>query len=136
AHAPHPAPDVPAKFSEQRRALFRAPEYRKATVLALPPEALGATIEVAPAEVKEYYDKNIARFSVPEKRQLQQIIFQDKDEAHKAAQRIAASLSFDDLAQEEKPRDKDIDLGPLTKSEIAVEKEAEAWIWLPVQPQG
>src|SRR5262249_54649273 len=78
---PPPPPGVLPKYCEQRKALSGAREYRKAPGRALPPEALGATIEVAPAEVKEYYDKNIARFSVPEKRQLQQIIFQDKDEA-------------------------------------------------------
>jgi len=127
-----PTPEMLAKFFEQRKVLFRAPEYRKATVLALTPEAVAATIEIAPAEVKEFYDKNIARFSVPEKRQLQQIIFQDKAEAHKAAERMAAGLSFDDLAKEKKLSDKDIDLGLLTKGQIADQKVAEAAFSLPV----
>jgi peptidyl-prolyl cis-trans isomerase D len=123
---PPAAPDVLAKYFEQRKVLFRAPEYRKATVLALTPDAIAATIEIAPAEVKELYDKNIARFSVPEKRQLQQIIFQDKDEAHKAADRLAGGLSFDDLAKERKLGDKDIDLGLLAKNQIADQKVADA----------
>src|SRR5690242_9045763 len=62
---PAPSPDELAKYFEQRKILFRAPEYRKATVLALTPTAIAATIEISPAEVKEFYDKNIARFSVP-----------------------------------------------------------------------
>ena len=123
---PSPAPDVLAKYFEQRKVLFRAPEYRKAILLALTPEAIAATIEIAPAEVKEFYDKNVARFSVPEKRQLQQIIFQDKDEAHKAADRLAGGLSFDDLAKERKLGDKDMDIGLLSKSQIADQKVAEA----------
>jgi peptidyl-prolyl cis-trans isomerase D len=129
---PPPAPDVLAKYFEQRKALFRAPEYRKATVLALTPDAIAATIEIAPAEVQEFYDKNVARFSVPEKRQIQQIIFQDKDEAHKAADRLAGGLSFDDLAKERKLSDKDIDLGLLTKGQIADQKVAEAAFSLPL----
>lgn len=127
-----PAPDVLAKYFEQRKVLFRAPEYRKATVLALTPDAIAATIEIAPAEVKEFYDKNIARFSVAEKRQIQQIIFQDKDEAHKAADRLAGGLAFDDLAKERKLGDKDVDLGLLAKNQIADQKVAEAAFSLPV----
>src|SRR5207344_1362036 len=90
-----------------------------------------ATIEIAPAEVKEFYDKNIARFSVAEKRQLQQIIFQDKDEAHKAADRMAGGLTFDDLVKEKKLGDKDIDLGLLSKNQIPDQKVAEAAFTLP-----
>jgi peptidyl-prolyl cis-trans isomerase D len=128
---PPPAPDVLDKYFEQRKVLFRAPEYRKATVLSLTPDAIAATIEIAPAEVKEVYDKNIARFSVPEKRQLQQIIFQDRDEAHKAADRLAGGLSFDDLAKERKLGDKDVDIGLLAKNQIADQKVAEAAFALP-----
>jgi peptidyl-prolyl cis-trans isomerase D len=123
---PPPAPDVLAKYFEQRKVLFRAPEYRKATVLALTPDVIAATIEIAPAEVKEFYDKNVARFSVPEKRQVQQILFQDKDEAHKAADRLATGLSFDDLAKERKLSEKDIDLGLVPKAAIADQKVADA----------
>src|SRR5262249_44361221 len=85
---PPPAPDVLAKYFEQHKLLFPAPESRKAPVLAPTPDAIASTIEIAPAEVKDFYDKNIARFSVPEKRQVQQILFQDKEEAHKAAERL------------------------------------------------
>ena len=123
---PPPAPDVLAKYFEQRKVMFSAPEYRKATVLALTPDVVGATIEIAPAEVKKFYDDNIARFSVPEKRQIQQIIFQDKDEAHKAADRLAGGLSFDDLAKERKLSEKDLDIGLLTKAQIADQKVADA----------
>ena len=123
---PPPAPDVLAKYFEQRKTLFSAPEYRKATVLALTPEVVGATIEIAPSEVKEFYDKNVARFSVPEKRQLQQILFQDKDEAHKAADRLAGGLSFDDLAKERKLSEQELDIGLLAKNMIPDQKVAEA----------
>ena len=134
---PPPAPDVLAKYYEERKVLFRAPEYRKATVLALTPDVIAATIEIAPTEVKEFYDKNISRFSVPEKRQIQQILFQDKDEAHKAADRLAGGLSFDDLAKERKLDEKDLDIGLMQKAAIADQKVADAAFALPVgQPSG
>jgi len=123
---PAPSPDELAKYFERRKVLFRAPEYRKAIVLALTPAAIAATTEIAPAEVKEFYDKNITRFSVAEKRQLQQMLFQDKDEARKAAEQLAGGLSFDDLAKEKKLTDKDMDIGLLAKNQIADQKVAEA----------
>jgi peptidyl-prolyl cis-trans isomerase D len=123
---PPPTPDVLAKYFEERKVLFRAPEYRKATILALTPDAISATIEIAPADIQAAYDKNIARFSVPERRQVEQILFQDKDEAHKAAERVASGLSFDDLAKERKLSEKDLDLGLIPKTALADQKVADA----------
>jgi peptidyl-prolyl cis-trans isomerase D len=121
-----PAPDVLAKYFEERKVLFRAPEYRKATILAVTPDDVARTIEVSADDVKTYYDKNVERFSTPEKRQIQQIVFDNKDEAHKAAERIAGGLSFDDLAKELKRSEKDIDLGLIAKTDLADRKVADA----------
>lgn len=123
---PAPAPDVLAKYFDERKVLFRAPEYRKATVLAVTPEQVASTIEIAAPEVKDFYDKNITRFSVPERRQVQQILFPDKEDAHKAADRIAAGLSFDDLAKERNISAKDLDLGLIPKIGLADRKVADA----------
>src|SRR5262249_25149206 len=49
---PPPSAEVLAKYYETRKVLFRAPEYRKATVLALIPETMAASIEVPAADVK------------------------------------------------------------------------------------
>ncbi len=123
---PPPAPDVLAKFFDERKVLFRAPEYRKATILALTPEEVARTIEIAAPDIKTFYDKNMDRFSTPEKRQIQQMLFNDKDEAHKAAERLAAGLSFDDLAKERKLSESDLDLGLMPKSALADRKVADA----------
>jgi peptidyl-prolyl cis-trans isomerase D len=123
---PPPAPDLLAKYFEQRKVLFRAPEYRKATILTLTPEDVGRTIEISAADVKTFYDTNIGRFSVPEKRQVQQILFDNKDDAHQAADRITAGLSFDDLAKELKRSEKDLDLGLVAKSDLVDRKIADA----------
>jgi peptidyl-prolyl cis-trans isomerase D len=123
---PSPAPDVLAKYFDERKVLFRAPEYRKATILSVTPEEVARTIEIAAADVKAFYDKNMDRFSTPEKRQIQQMLFNDKDEAHKAADRLAAGLSFDDLAKERKLSESDLDLGLIPKTALADRKVADA----------
>ena len=128
---PPPAPDVLAKYFEERKVLFRAPEYRKATVLALLPDEVAHTVEVSAADVKAFYEANADRFSKPEKRQVQQILFADKDEAHKAADRLKGGLSFDDLAKERNVSGKDFDLGLVTKSSIADRKVADVAFSLP-----
>ena len=121
---PPPAPDVLAKYFDEHKVLFRAPEYRKATILALIPEEVARTIEISTDDAKAFYDKNVARFSVPEKRQLAQILFTDKEAAHKVADRLAGGLTWDDLAKE--PEHKPIELGLIQKTAIADAKVADA----------
>jgi len=126
-----PAPDVLAKYFEDRKVLFRAPEYRKATLLALLPDDIARGIEISAEEIKSFYEKNAGRFSTPEKRQIQQIVIQNKDEARQAGERLAGGLSFDDLAKERKLSEQDLDLGLLTKAEIGDRKVADAAFLLP-----
>jgi peptidyl-prolyl cis-trans isomerase D len=123
---PPPAPDVLAKYFEERKALFRAPEYRKATILALTPDTIAPSIEIAEADVKAAYDRNPNMFGTPEKRDVQQILFFNKDEAHKAAERLKAGTSFDDLVKDPQIKDKFKDLGLITKFQIPDEKVANA----------
>lgn len=121
---PAPTPEVLGKYFDEHKVLFRAPEYRKATILSLVPNEVAGTIEVSDADAKDFYDKNAARFAVPEKRQVQQILFTDKDEAHKAAERLKSGLSWDDLAKE--PNHNPVDLGLVPKAGIADAKVADA----------
>jgi peptidyl-prolyl cis-trans isomerase D len=123
---PAPSADELAKYFEARKILFRAPEYRKATILALLPDEIARNVEVSAEDVKTFYERNLSRFSTPEKREIQQIIFPNKEDAHKAAERMAAGLSFDDLAKERGISQKDLDLGLLAKSDLADRAVADA----------
>jgi peptidyl-prolyl cis-trans isomerase D len=123
---PPPSEDVLTKYFDDHKVLFRAPEFRKATILSIQPEDIARGIEVSADDIKTYYERNAARFSTPEKRQIQQIVFPNRDEAHKAAERLAGGLSFDDLAKERGLSPKDIDLGLVAKSDLADRKVADA----------
>jgi peptidyl-prolyl cis-trans isomerase D len=123
---PPPSPEVLAKYFEERKVLFRAPEFRKATVLAITPDTVAPAIQIADADVKAAYDLNPNLFGSPEKRDVQQIVFFDKDEAHKAAERLAAGTSFDDLIKDPAIKDRFKDLGLVAKLQLPDEKVAEA----------
>src|SRR3979411_3294605 len=62
------------------------------------PEEGARTIEIGAPDIKAFYDKNMDRFSTPEKRQVQQMLFNDKDEAHKAAERLGGGPFLSSLS--------------------------------------
>ncbi len=113
-----PTPEQLAEFFEQRKFLFRAPEYRKIVVLTLSPQELARSIEVSEADVQRAYEERRARYTVPEKRQVQQIVFPNAEEAGAARDRLAGGASFEALAAERNLADKDIDLGLVAKADM------------------
>ena len=123
---PAPAPDVLAKYFEDRKALFRAPEYRKVAVLVLTPDEIAKTIEVSDADAKREYDDHLARYSTPERRDVQQIAFPNEDDARKAAEKIAGGQWFEAIAIERGLKPADNNLGLVAKTGIADPAIAEA----------
>ena len=123
---PPPAEDVLAKFFEERKILFRAPEYRKLVVVSLIPSEQARWLEVSDADVKRAYDERRARYVTPERRHLEQIDFPNAEAAAAAAERIAKGTSFVEIAKELGKTEKDIDLGTVTKAGIIDRAVADA----------
>lgn len=123
---PEPSPEALAKFYEERKALFRAPEYRKIVVLPLLPADLAIWLEISDAELQKVYEERRSRYVTPEARTLQQIRFDDPKEAEAAAERIRNGATFLEIATERKLTEKDIDLGSLTKDSIVDKAVADA----------
>lgn len=113
---PPPAPEVLNKYYEEHKVLFRAPEYRKIAVLVLTPAELQSTIEVSDADVKAAYERLQSRYITPERRQIQQIMFQTADEAKAASERLKQGLTYDRLIAEPGIKERYTDLGLLTKA--------------------
>jgi peptidyl-prolyl cis-trans isomerase D len=124
-------PEVLQKYFDERKALFRAPEYRKVVLLSVSPADVAATIEVSDADARRYYDDHRDRFGTPEKRRIQQIVFSNAEEAKSAAESLAKGQSFEALAAERGKKDTDIDLGLVTKSELVDRAVADAAFALP-----
>ncbi len=123
---PAPTPEVLAKYYEERKVLFRAPEYRKLTLLVLTPAELLATIEVPDTDVKRGYEDRQSRYVTPERRHVQQIMFQNAEEARAASNRISKGQSFAALAAMDGIKDKYTDLGTVARTAIIDPKIADA----------
>ena len=119
------AGDIPAPSSEtlqayynDRKSSWRAPEYRAIDTLLVSPASLAKPSEVSDEDAKAAYEKEKdARFTSPEKRKLQQIVFPTEAEAAEAEAKIKAGASFDDIAKARNLTATDMDLGEVTKAD-------------------
>src|SRR5476649_494002 len=111
-------PELLAKYFDDRKVLFRAPEYRKITLLALTPASLAKPDTVPDADAKNYYEQHKASYGTPERRELQQIVLPSIEEAAASRERLAKGLKFADLAKERGLKDSDIDVGMVAKPDV------------------
>ena len=123
---PAPTPEVLAKYFDERKTLFRAPEYRKLVLLTLSSADLGKWNAVSDADAKKVYDDHHDRYVTPEKRHVLQIVFPKPEEAKAASDKIAAGTAFSAIAAERKLKEQDIDLGLVTKGGIIDKAVADA----------
>jgi peptidyl-prolyl cis-trans isomerase D len=121
-----PTPEVLAKYFEDRKILFRAPEYRKLVVVTLIPSEQAHTIEISDADLKRAYEERRSRFVTAERREIRQILFPSAEEASAAADRIAKGETFDQLAADPAIKDRYTDLGMMTKAALIDRPIADA----------
>jgi peptidyl-prolyl cis-trans isomerase D len=123
---PAPTPELLSKFFEERKVLFRAPEYRKITLLSMSPADLAKPDAVSDADAKTYYEQHKASYGTPERRELHQIVFPNPEEAAAAHERIVKGASLADLAKERGLKDSDTDVGVVTKADVIDPAVADA----------
>ena len=123
---PPPTDEQLSKYFDERKILFRAPEYRKVDVVTLTPADLAKWMEISDADIKAAYDKQQTQFTTPERRHIQQIVFPTMADAQTAADRIKSGTSFAAIAAERGLKEQDTDLGMVTKSSIVDPAEADA----------
>jgi peptidyl-prolyl cis-trans isomerase D len=123
---PAPSQEVLTKYFDERKILFRAPEYRKIDLLVLSPTDTSRWTEVSDADARKAYDDGHARYVTPERRELQQIAFPNIEDAKAAAQKIAGGATFEQIAQERGVKDADLNLGLVTKAGLLDSAVADA----------
>jgi peptidyl-prolyl cis-trans isomerase D len=127
-----PTPEQIAAYFEEKKAQFRAPEYRSVVMLSVTPADIAKAADVSDADAKQYYEANKGRFGTAEKRQVEQIPFPNAEEAAVAAERLQKSeITFAALATERGLTEKDIDLGLVTRAGLVDRPVAEAAFALP-----
>jgi len=123
---PQPTPEELDKYFEARRILFRAPETRKIVVVQALPSELAKWTEVSDADVKAAFDDHRSRYMTPERRQVEQIVFPNLQDAEAADARLKGGLAFAALAAERGLKQQDIDLGLVAKSALIDPAVADA----------
>jgi peptidyl-prolyl cis-trans isomerase D len=113
-----PSPEALAAYFDDHKTQFRAPEYRKISFVAITPEEIGKWSEVSDEDARKLFEQRRDKLGVPEKREVQQMVFPNAEEALAARGRITSGMSFDDLAKERNLNPSDVDLGIITKSAI------------------
>jgi peptidyl-prolyl cis-trans isomerase D len=126
-----PIPEVISKYFEERKAAFRAPEYRKIEYILLTSEEIAKWTQISDADVKKAYDERREKYATPERRELQQIVFPSAADAEIAAKQLADGKTFAQIAAERKISENDLNLGRLTKSAILDRAVADAAFSLP-----
>ncbi|MBU6463423.1 MAG: SurA N-terminal domain-containing protein [Bradyrhizobium sp.] len=126
-----PSPETLAGYFDKHKIQFRAPEYRKIAFVAITPEEIGKWSEVSDEDAKKLYETRRDTLGRPEKREVQQIVFPNMEEAMAARTRLGSGTSFDELAKERGLKASDVDLGMVTKSEIIDPAIANAAFSLP-----
>ncbi len=114
------------KYLEANKRNFMTPALRKVSMLLLTRDAMKAKIPVTDEDVKARYEELKATFDTPEKRKLQQVAFPDKAAADKAYAELSKAKDFVEAAAKLGFKDKDIDLGIVTKAEMIDQKVAVA----------
>lgn len=129
------AGDLPTPTAEQLEAAyqenkgqFRAPEYRSFEALVVRPDALVKPDSISDDDVRAAYENlKATRYSSDERREIQQIVFGNEQEAKDALDRLNANnVTFEALAAERKLDSASLSIGFLTKKEILDSKVADA----------
>jgi len=123
---PAPTPEVLNKYFDERKTLFRAPEYRSVVLVSIAPIDLAKPEAVTDADAKAYFEQRKDSFGKPEKREVRQIVFQKPEEAAEARERISKGAKFDDIAKERQLKESDTDLGMVARSDIIDTAVADA----------
>lgn len=123
---PPPSAEELAKYFEERRNLFRTPEYRRVVLVVVTPADMAKWMTIDDAEARRIFEERRARYSTPEQRHVQQIVFPNAEEAQAAAAKIAQGTAFDAVAKERGLQEADIDLGTIAKSDIIDQAVADA----------
>ena len=121
-----PTDEQLTKYFDDRKIMFRAPEYRKIVTVAVTPAELGKTLEISDEELKKIFDGNRSRYITPEKRHIEQMVFPNAAEAQAASDKIKSGTTFSALATERGLKEQDLDLGTVTKSTIIDPAVADA----------
>lgn len=100
---------------KENEARFAQPELRSFSMVALNADTLAKSITFKDEDLLIEYQKRIESYREPEKREVNQLLFEDEATAKKAHAALVAGMSIDEAAKEFKPVNADhVLLGTVT----------------------
>ena len=123
---PSPTPEALGKYFDERKVLFRAPEYRKVTLLAMSPAELAKPDAVSDADAKTYFEQHKANYGTPERRELNQIVFPETGRRGRRARAHRQGRELRRHRQGTRLEGSDTDVGMVTKAGIIDPAVADA----------
>ncbi len=121
-----PTDSVLAAWFEENKSNYAAPEYRKLAYITLLPESIADESAISDEQVKEDYDSNVARFTTPETRAIEQLVFPNREAAQAALDSIRAGATFDSIVTAQGKTSSDTLLGTFAKDKVADPAVADA----------
>ena len=116
-----PTEDELDQYYEDLSEEFTIPEKRNISVLFLSLDDIEKNIQVTDEEINAYYKEHIEEFEQPEQREVLQMVFENKDEAEKAAAGLASGSDFVKVAVENGQNAEDVNLGFVAQSDLSDE---------------
>lgn len=106
-------------YLEKNANQFRAPEYRRLSVLHMDPDEVAKELSPSAERIQQEYEDRLSGLSVPERRRLEQILIKDEAAAKKAYATLSEGRSFEAVSKEATGKSgDDIKLGLVTASDL------------------
>jgi peptidyl-prolyl cis-trans isomerase D len=121
-----PTDDDLKRYYDNHHAKFTQPEFRKVGILAVTPETVKEEVNITDQDLRAAYEASKDQLGKPEKRHVQQIAFPDMAAATAAHEKIESGTDFAAVAKEQGLSEADIDLGMVTRSQLADPAVADA----------
>jgi peptidyl-prolyl cis-trans isomerase D len=123
--APQAAGAVPAPtdaaltaYLKSHATRFSTPEYRDITYGGIGPDDVMNQIHVTEDQLKQQYELQKDQYQIPEKRDVEQIVFPDEASAKASRAKLDAGAKFDDIAAQRGEKPADIALGTVAAADL------------------
>lgn len=121
-----PSDSVLQAYFEANKKTYAAPEYRKFSYVRLEPEDIMDVSAVTDQQVGDDYNKNKGRYTTPEMRTIEQLVFPTLDAAKAASDSLKTGATFDKIVIAQGKTQADTLLGTLSKDKISDKAVADA----------
>lgn len=121
ADVPEPTDAELEAFYKAHTQRFMSPELRDVSWVHLDPAVLAKEIRVSDERIQQAYEERRDEFTTPDRRELEQVVFQTEAAARAAAEAIKAGKSLTETAKENGQAKKPVPLGWVSKRDMLPE---------------